>query len=142
MFQSKIDELRNGVKAAVRASCVAAGAAVMALVALSFLWAAAFVSILDRYGLIQACLASAGVFLVASLVLVSWYFALVRRRRQPKEAAKSMAQAALTDPMMIAAGIQIVRAIGVKRMIPLLAIGGIALGLLVKSSSPRKSAPD
>jgi hypothetical protein len=142
MFQNKIDELRNGVKAAMRASAVAAGAGVAACVALSFLWAAAFISILDRYGAIQACLASAGVFLVASLALVCWYFALSRHRRQPKEAAKSMAQTAMMDPMIIAAGIQIIRAVGVKRMIPLLAIGGIVLGLLAKSSSSRKSAAE
>ena len=35
----------------------------------------------------------------------------------------------LADPMVMAAGLQIVRAIGVKRLIPILAVGGLALGL-------------
>jgi hypothetical protein len=40
-------------------------------------------------------------------------------------------QSALSDPMVLAAGLQIVQIIGVKRLvIPLLAVGGIALGLM------------
>ena len=34
----------------------------------------------------------------------------------------------LADPMVVAAGLQIVRAIGVKKLIPILAVGGLALG--------------
>jgi hypothetical protein len=48
--------------------------------------------------------------------------------------------AALVDPMVVAAGLQVIRAIGVKRLVPLLAVGGLALGLL--SSRPAsKEAP-
>ena len=36
----------------------------------------------------------------------------------------------LADPMLVAAGLQIVRAIGVKKLIPILAVGGLALGFL------------
>ena len=36
----------------------------------------------------------------------------------------------LTDPMVVAAGLQIVRAIGIKRLLPILAIGGVALGIM------------
>jgi hypothetical protein len=32
--------------------------------------------------------------------------------------------------MLIATGLQIVRAIGVKRLLPILAIGGVALGIM------------
>jgi thiamine monophosphate synthase len=39
-------------------------------------------------------------------------------------------QAALSDPMVLAAGLQIVRTIGLKRIVPIIAIGGIALGLM------------
>ena len=36
----------------------------------------------------------------------------------------------MSDLLILAAGLQTVRTIGVKRMIPLLAIGGIAFGLM------------
>ena len=37
-------------------------------------------------------------------------------------------QTALADPMLVAAGLQVIRAIGVKRLIPILAVGGSLLG--------------
>ena len=42
----------------------------------------------------------------------------------------------LADPMLVAAGIQVIRAIGVKRLIPILAVGGLALGLLASRNAP------
>jgi len=50
----------------------------------------------------------------------------VKAEREAKAATHSL----LADPAMVAIGIQLVRAIGVKRLVPLLAIGGVALGVL------------
>jgi hypothetical protein len=99
----------------------------------AFLCAAAFVFTLQKYGLIQACLAGAAVFLIAT-VLAAIGYAIQKREiaRKPVEAAKSGLSAALSDPMTVAIGLQLIRAIGVKRLVPLLAIGGIALGLLAQ----------
>ena len=47
----------------------------------------------------------------------------------------------LADPLLLATGIQIVRAIGVKRLIPILAIGGLALGLMASRSQAGDQAP-
>jgi hypothetical protein len=33
--------------------------------------------------------------------------------------------------MLVAAGIQIIRAIGIRKLVPIIAIGGVALGLFV-----------
>ena len=55
-------------------------------------------------------------------------------RLRAQAAAKSAAQTMLADPMVVAAGLQIVRAIGIKRLIPLLAVGGLALGLMANRS--------
>ena len=50
--------------------------------------------------------------------------------------------AALADPMLVAAGIQVIRAIGIKKLIPILAVGGLALGLLAsRNSSTADEAP-
>jgi hypothetical protein len=52
------------------------------------------------------------------------------RARIAAERAAKAAPSMLADPMLIATGLQIVRAIGVKRLLPILAIGGVALGIM------------
>jgi hypothetical protein len=64
-----------------------------------------------------------------------------RAAETAKETAKSALQTALADPVMIATGIQLVRAIGVKKLIPILAVGGLALGLLASRNSASDEAP-
>ncbi len=57
-------------------------------------------------------------------------------KKRAAEVAKSVSRNLLADPMLMAAGLQLLRAIGVKKMIPLLAIGGLALGLLAGRREP------
>jgi uncharacterized membrane protein len=139
-----IDEMKAGMRSAARAYAVVAAMAFTAFVTLCFLCAAAFVVVLDSYGLFWACLAGAGLFFVVTIFLLIWLDVLKQRAARPKEAAKSTLQAAATDPMVIAAGLQLVRAVGVKRLIPLVALGGVALGLLARTpkASVDKHRPD
>jgi hypothetical protein len=95
--------------------------------------------VLQRYGLVEACLTGAGVFFIVTMIAAGCY--MVRKRQveaRVKETAKSAMQTALADPMLVAAGIQVIRAIGVKKLIPILALGGLALGFLAS----RNAAPD
>jgi len=131
MFQRIIDDVKLSIGTSVRQTSLAAMAAVALLITTSFLCAAAFVAVLNRYGLIEACLAGAGLFFIVTLIAAGTYMVRKRRiEREAKQHAKSAAKAMLADPMVVAAGLQVVRAIGVKRLIPLLAVGGLALGLL------------
>ena len=57
------------------------------------------------------------------------------------QAAKSSMQATLTDPMVLAVGLQAIRTIGFRRLVPLLAIGGVAIGLLARRGHPDET-PD
>ena len=57
------------------------------------------------------------------------------RAEQAARTAKSTAQTVLADPMLVAAGIQVIRAIGVKKLIPILAVGGLALGFLASRAN-------
>jgi hypothetical protein len=59
-----------------------------------------------------------------------------RRAERAARTAKSTAQTVLADPMLVAAGIQVIRAIGVKKLIPILAVGGLALGFLASRGAP------
>jgi hypothetical protein len=138
MFQRMIDDIRDSTGNALRMTYLAAAAAFALLVTTSFLCAAAFVAVLEKYGPVQACLAGAGVFFVVTLIAAGSY---MTRKRQiqaraaeaAKEAAKSGIRSALADPVLITAGIQIIRAVGVKRLIPIIAIVGVALGLFAAS---------
>lgn len=140
MLQKFLDDFRESTGSALRLTSLAIAVAVCLFITTAFLCAAAFVFVLQKYGLLQACFAGAGVFFVATVLAAISY--VVRKRqikKRPVEAAKSTMQTALSDPMVLAAGLQIVRTIGLKRIIPLVAIGGIALGLM---ANRRQTAED
>lgn len=131
MFQKFMDDFRESTGSALRLTSLAVAVAICLFITTAFLCAAAFVFVLEKYGLLQACFAGAGVFFVATVLAAISYAVRKRQiKKRPVEAAKSTMQSALSDPMVLAAGLQIVRTIGLKRIIPLVAIGGIALGLL------------
>jgi hypothetical protein len=134
MFQRLIDNFKDSASNALRLTSLAAVAAIALLVTTAFLCAAAFVFVLQNYGPVQACLTGAAIFFVVTLIAAGCYMVrknqIEARAEQAARAAKSTAQTVLADPMLVAAGIQVVRAIGIKRLIPILAVGGLALGFL------------
>lgn len=135
MIQRFIDDLKDSTGNTMRLTSLMVAMAAMLFIALSFVCAAIFVYVLQTEGLIYACLAGAAVFVVVALFAAGTY---VYQKRQQKrqaaaraaEAAKSAAHSVLSDPMVMAVGLQVVRAIGIKRLIPILAVGGLALGFL------------
>jgi len=142
MIQRIIDDFKETTGAALRLTSLAAAAAVALFITLSFLCAAAFVVVLDTYGLVQACLAGAAVFFVVTLIAASVYIARKKQAEaRAKTAAKSAMHTALADPMVIAAGLQVIRAVGIKRLIPLLAVGGLALGFLASRQNVGDQTP-
>jgi hypothetical protein len=141
MFARIIDDFKDSTSTAVRLTSLAGVIALALLVTVSFLCAAAFVYVLQTYGLIQACLTGAGIFLLVALIAAIFYVARKNRvEARAKEAPKSAVHSALADPVMVATGIQIIRAIGIKRLIPILAVGGLALGLLASRNAPADEA--
>lgn len=135
-----IDELKESTGVVVRMTSLAAAIALALFVTISFLCAAAFIYVLQTYGLIEACLTGAAIFFVVALIGIIFYaIRKSQNRRHVEETAKSALQTALADPVVIAASIQAVRAIGVKRLIPLLAVGGVALGLLANRPSSHQA---
>jgi len=146
MFQRVIDDFKASTGTAVRQTSLAAIAGLALFITTAFLCAAAFVVVLDRYGLVQACLAGAGLFFIVAMIAALSY--IVRKRQiearaaqRAKSAAQSAAHSLLADPVLVATGLQIVRAIGVKRLIPILAVGGLALGILASRGQADDQAP-
>lgn len=146
MFHKFMDDFRESTGTALRLTSLAVAVAVSLFITTGFLCAAAFVFVLERYGLMYACLAGAGVFFVATVLAAICYGVRKHQvRRAPVEAAKetkSTLQTALSDPMMVAAALQVVRTVGVTRLIPLLAIGGIALGVMANRRAPEGEAAE
>jgi hypothetical protein len=143
MFQRTIDNFRDSIASATRLTSLAAIAALALLVAAAFLCAAAFIFILQHYGPVQACLGGAAFFLVITLIMACIY--VIRRnqiRARAAAAAKTAAQSPLADPMLAALAMQVIRAIGVKKVVPLLAVGGLALGLMASRNTARASRDD
>ncbi len=151
MFQRMIDDFKESTGTALRLTSMAAAVAGALFVMMSFLCAAAFVFVLQNYGPVEACLAGAAIFFVLTLIAAGCY---ITRRNQIKaraeaaareaaKSAKSTVQTVLSDPMLMAVGLQVIRAVGVKRLIPILAIGGLALGFLVSrnASASNDEAP-
>ena len=142
MFQRLIDDFKDSTGTALRLTSLAAAAALALLVTTAFLCAAAFVYVLENYGPVQACLTGAAIFFVVALIAAGCY--LLRKRAietRARERAKSAAQTMLSDPMVVAAGLQLVRSIGVKRLIPILAVGGLALGLMASRGAAADQTP-
>jgi hypothetical protein len=141
MFQRIIDGIRASTSSTVRLTTLALAAAIALFITTSFLCAAVFIQVLQTYGPVQACLAAAGVFFLLTLVTAGSYLAYKKElEKRAERAAKSTAQSLLADPMLLAAGLQIVRAIGVKRLIPILAIGGVALGIMASRAGAAEDA--
>jgi hypothetical protein len=146
MLQRLIDDLKDSVGGALRMTSLIGAAAIALFIAIAFLCAAAFVFMLQQYGPVVACLAGAAVFLVVALIVAAVYMVrrrqMQRRAEQAAKAAKAAATASLlADPMLLATGLQIVRAIGIKRLVPILAVGGLALGLMASRSAAGSSEP-
>ena len=135
MLQRLIEDLKDSTGTTVRMTSIAAVAGFALFVTISFASAAAFVAVQQAYGPVQACLTVAGIFLVISAIAAGVYRNKQRQMRiraaRAAAAAREAARAApsmLADPMLLAAGLQVVRAVGLTKLIPLLAVGGAALG--------------
>jgi len=82
--------------------------------------AAAFVFVLDKYGPVEACLAVRPSSFVVTLIAAAATCAQEPDQGgAPSRPRKSARKPCLADPMVVAAGLQIVRMIGVKKADPI-----------------------
>jgi hypothetical protein len=132
MFEPVYERLKSEVRWTLTRLALAAACAGAVAIALGFLCAAGFVFALDHLGVVDACLVGAGVFIAATLILLAAYAILsARRRRKEREraAAEARSSSALVDPRLVLLAFRVVQAVGVRRLIPLLAVGAAAFVL-------------
>jgi hypothetical protein len=143
MFQHMIGDFRETAGRALWTVILVAAAGFALLVAIFFLCAAAFIYLRGEYGVIEACLAGAGVFfIVAVLSAIAYKVRKNRARARAPERTKTALQKVLADPELITTGIQLVRAIGIKRLIPLVAVAGLAMGALANRHPEDKASQE
>lgn len=139
--------MRDQINAVVRTIIFGTIAAAAGVTAFLFAVVAAFLWVQQRYDTIIASGVVGGMFLLVALIAL---IALSVSRRRAARAERRAAAAAsstpawLTDPAMVLTAVQIVRTIGLGRLIPI-ALAGIAAfgaaGLMGgKRSSDRKPA--
>jgi hypothetical protein len=142
MFQRMIDDFKESTGITLRLTSLALATAVALFITTCFLCAAAFIFVLERYGPVYACLSGAVIFFVVTAIAAGSY--MVRKRQiqiRVEKAAKAAANSPLFDPALVAVGIQVARAVGFKRLVPILAIGGVALGLLAARGHAQAEEP-
>jgi hypothetical protein len=97
---------------------------------LGFFIFAAFIALTERYGPLTAALALGGLFLL--ITIVASICCLSSQRRTIADAKLALAARSSTlwlDPRLLGAGLQVGRAIGWRRLVPLAAVGVLAAGL-------------
>jgi fatty acid desaturase len=104
-------------------AAAAAAAAVGFAIAATFLWLA------DTYGPLVASLILSGTFLVICVVALVTASTVRRRTKTQAELALAAQRSPLLDPRLLAGAVQVGRLVGGKRVLPLLALGALAVGI-------------
>lgn len=132
MIAGLFDDLKRRVDGALKiavAGSVAAAAATAAFFCLAvvlFLWTQ------EHYGTMQAWLALAGLF--AAVAAICGIVVLAIRRRAPPPRAQARETPAfsrlLQDPAVLLTGVQLVRGLGLRGVLPLILLAVVAGGVL------------
>ncbi len=126
------DKVERTMKMAVFAA--AAGAAGVA--ALFFFSVGIFVWIAEAYGTPEACLVLGVIYIVLMGVAAGCLVSL--RRRAPAPLKEPPKPQWWQDPRVVAGGLELLRALGPRKLVPLAALAAAAGFLLAAPSSPRK----
>ena len=102
-----------------------------------FFCIALFAWLAQQYGSITAGLVIGGIFLLITLT-TGVVCMTVRRKRVKTRASEAAAGSnCWQDPALLLTGLQIARMIGVRRLLPIAIVGGIAAGLLSSQKSSK-----
>jgi hypothetical protein len=140
MLERLIGDWREATLTEIRLLAVAVAASVAATAALGLACAAVFVAVANRFGTVGACLTVAVVFLAVTLALLVLHVVLRRRAAQAASIARAKNRSLISDPLVVATGLQFVQAVGLKRALTLLAIVGGAIALASKPAA--RPAPE
>jgi hypothetical protein len=137
-----INDVRAAAALAARRTFFVGAVAVSLFMTTLFLAAAAFVATFDRYGPIEACLACAAIFFIVAVLCAVSYFGLKKTIEHKIETdVKETARSIMPDPATLAVGLQLARALGLRRLIPVVALGGLAAMFVLGRGSSSADDP-
>ena len=134
MFGSLFDDLKLKVDGMLKLAVVGMIATAAAIVAFFCFAVALFLWMQQTYGTLEAWMAL-GVLFAALAAIGSIFILNLRRRRvtsapKPREAASGMSRL-LQEPAVLLTGLQIVRMLGVRGVLPIILLGAVAGGLFM-----------
>jgi hypothetical protein len=116
-------------------------AAICVVVAFVLLVVVGYVWLEQRYGALTASLVLFGFFLM--LAILAAVASLIAHKRVAEQARLALeARGSWADPSMLAVGLQLGRAVGLRRIVPLIAIGFLAMTLSREWFGQRLSEAD
>lgn len=135
--------MRSSIEAALRTAVYGSIAAVATVAAFLFFVIAAFLWAQQHYDTIIACGVAAGLFLLVAVVALT-VLAISRRRtaraeEKAEEANSSSVPAWLADPATLLMALQIVRSVGLGRLVPLALAAITAFGAANLVKSPARA---
>lgn len=142
MLERLVADWRRAAQAEIRLIVVAVTAGVAATAVVALACAAVFAAVMERFGIVDACLAVAVVFLAATLALLALYVRLRRRAERAAAMARTHRRSLIADLLVVSTGLQLVQAVGLKRSLTLLVIAGGAMALASRPAArPDREAP-
>jgi hypothetical protein len=137
VFDRQIASFKHKIDLALKTSVCGVVALVTMIVALGFLCAAAFMWIAQSYGAIVASLSLAGAFIVVALIAI--LVAVILHRRKPPPLPPP-SQAWWADPAILASALDIGRALGGRRLTPVVLVGAFLVGILLNRSTRKRDS--
>jgi ABC-type uncharacterized transport system permease subunit len=142
MLERLIGDWRQATITEIRLIAIAVAASVAATAAVGLACAALFAAVMERLGIVDACLAVAVVFLAVTLALLALYAVLRHRAAHAAAMARTHRRSLIADPLVVSTGLPLVQAVGLKRSLTLLAIVGGAMALASRPAArPEREVP-
>lgn len=146
MLGSLLDDLKAKVDGALKFAVIGVIAVGAALVAFLCLIVVLFLWMQQSYGTLEAWTALAVLFAVLATGALAAMLALRRRRRlfmeqrRRREPASPVARA-LQEPAILLAGLQVLRMLGARGVLPLLILGAVAGGVMLNRNGHSHREP-
>jgi hypothetical protein len=130
-----LNDLKSRLQAALTIGAWGGAALIAAVIAAAFFCVALFLWLAREYDAITAALVLGAVFLLVAAVPA--VICLVLRRHQPRAALPQHQW--WQEPAVLLAGLEVVRIVGARRLLPIAIMGGLIAGLVSGRSDDRRA---
>ena len=139
MFSGLIDEIKAKIRLSI-ASLIWGGIAAAAGVAgLLFLSVGGFLWLSQRYDPITACIVLGIAYVLLAAIALTVVASVRGRRPKPAPPPPAAQTQWWSDPVTIVTALQLVRAIGITRLLPIAVLGAVVAGFAMERSSKREA---